>query len=54
MNIHVIGVILLNDTQIIHISFFHPHFRETDFERIFDKIHDEKCRFFVQYNKSYT
>ena len=44
---------LLNDTQIAHISNFHPYFRETMILSNFYKIHDEKYIFFVVWhNKS--
>ena len=53
MNVHVTGVILLNDTQITHILNFHPHFRETVILGIFCQIDNEMCSFFVvEYNKS--
>ena len=48
MKIHIIGMMLSNDTQIMYISNFHPHFRETAILSIlFYKIHDEKCSFLL-------
>ena len=38
---------LLNDTQIAHISSFHPYCRETVILSNFYKIHDEKYIFLL-------
>ena len=45
MYIHATGVMLSNDTQMIHMLSFHPYFRETVILNNFYKIHDEICSF---------